>query len=110
MFTINTLILPDPELGDTIEYNPRLNIKASMSGVVRTTRRTPVIRNRSYTFRAIRLPEVDTLKQMLVTTKDQVWSFIDYNGNPFTGKVVNEVTFIQVGYDCPEFDFTLEIA
>ena len=102
---INTITLPDPQLGDSDQYNIKTKFKLSMTGEVHSYFNTPDVSKLLLTFVNLKPIDVSNLKtflQAVVIDSQVLLEYTDYNNDKWDGYIVaNPFDFSQNARRCP---------
>ncbi len=94
MFSVNSVILPDPEFGDTEGSNHKVRIKKTRSGKIHSTVKTPTGTEFTYVFNNVPTHVVKDLEATLVSSPSLILIIFDHhdrNYNAYATKYSSKV-------------------
>lgn len=95
MFAVNSVILPDPEIGDTSKHNYKVNTKRTRSGNIHSTVKTPIGKTLNYTFQNVPTHVVRDLEDAIDVNLDLTVDIFDHHDRNYIAQVIAYSSDIQ---------------
>jgi len=92
-----TVSLRNPELGDSLLIENRVQVRQDMSGDLHSFRRTPVSRRLLLTFIELSKPKVQELIDFITTSAGDEIKYTDYDSVVWRGYIMNPAEFTTIG-------------
>lgn len=107
MFTVNGVILPDPELGDTSGHNYKVKTKRTRSGNIHTSVKSPIGETFTYTFLNVPTHVRDDLEVAIDVNPDLTVDIFDHHDRNFTAQVTNYSSQVQSRHEDNTINLTI---
>jgi hypothetical protein len=107
MFSVNSVVLPDPEIGETENANHKVRTSKARSGKIRSTVTTPVGKTLVYLFRNVPTHVVKDLEATLVSSPSLILTIFDHHDRTYNAYATLYSSQIQSRHEDNEVNLTL---